>query len=100
MAKGDFLLLFKDLLLPLMLLLLLLLLFIIDVASALVAARAAATTNDTDAKIVAHCIGDSSDGAVVIDALSATFRPYFLHIYCYICSCWQCYCCCYRLTPC
>jgi hypothetical protein len=80
MAKVSFILLFKYLLLPLMLLLLMLLLFIIVVASALVAARAAATANDNNAKTVSHCIGDASDDAVVIDALSATFRPHFLHI--------------------
>jgi hypothetical protein len=78
MAKVSFLLLFKYLLLSLMLLLLLLL-FIIADASALAAARAAAIANDTDAKAV-NCIGDASEGAVVIDALSATFRPHFLHI--------------------
>ena len=78
MAKVSFLLLFKDLLLSLMLLLLLIL-FIIADASALAAARAVAIANDTDAKTV-NCIGDASDGAVVIDALSATFRPYSLHI--------------------
>jgi len=80
MTKMSFLLLFKDLLLPLMLLLLMLMLCIIADASALAAARAAATSNDIDAKIVAHCIADASDCAVVIDALSATFRPHFLHI--------------------
>ncbi len=62
-----------------LLLFLLLLLFIIANASALAAARAAAIANDTDAKNV-NCIGDASNGAVVIDALSATFRPHFLHM--------------------
>jgi hypothetical protein len=81
MAKVSFLLLFTNLLLPLMSLLLLLLLFIFAAASALATARAAATANDTNAQIVAHCIGDASDGAVVIDALSAIFGSHFLHIH-------------------
>ena len=80
MTKVSFIFLFKDLLRPLMSLLLLLLLLFIDDASALAVARAVAIANDTDAKTVAHCIGDASDGAGVIDTLSATFRPHFLHI--------------------
>ena len=80
MAKVSSLLLFKNLLLPLMLLLLLLLLFFIADASSLADARAVAIANVTDAKTVAHCIGDAFDGAVVIDAPSATFRSHFLHI--------------------
>ena len=83
MAKVSFLLLIKDFLLPLMLLLLLLLLLlfiIIADASALAVARAVAIATRTDAKTVAHCIGDAFNGAVVIDALSATFCPHFLHI--------------------